>query len=103
MGFKAKVEKNGMSGELYFIIIHANDRKLQGISDVKLRSFESKELLDIARENENTDENGNQILNFVTDEDFEVPLNSNKDLTTAEAYKWIRENHYPDAIDVLEE
>lgn len=95
MGFKATVNKNGMVGELYFVIVHANDRKLQGVSDVTLRSFESREVLHEALATEN--ENG---ISYVTHEEFEIPLDENKNLTTESAYKWIKENHYLDAIDM---
>lgn len=102
MGFKANVTKNGMTGTLYFVIVHANDRKLQGVSDVRLRSFESREKMHEALENQNDDGNGNPITEFVTDEEFQIPLGDDKDLTTAEAYQWIRSNHYPDAEDIME-
>lgn len=102
MGFKANVTKNGMTGTLYFVIVHANDRKLQGVSDVRLRSFESREKLHEALANQNDDGEGNPITEFVTDKVFEVPLDADRNLTTEQAYDWIRSNHYPDAEDVME-
>ncbi len=99
MGFKSKVTKSGMTGELYFVIVHANDRKLQGVSDVRLRSFESREKMHEALSKSNDDGGGNPIVEFVTDEEFHIPLSESKDLTTNQAYNWIRDNHYPDAED----
>lgn len=102
MGFKATITKNGMTGELYFIIVHANDRKIQGISDVRLRSFESREKLIEAKAVNNQGYDGGPITQYITDEEFQIPLDSDKNLTTEDAYSWIKANHYPDAIDVIE-
>lgn len=100
MGFKAKITKSGMTGELYFVITQKNNLQLQGVSEVRLRSFESKGKLDEALSVNNEGENGESMIQFVTDEVFLIPLDENKDLTTEGAYRWIRVNHYQDATDL---
>lgn len=99
MGFRSKVTKNGMVGDLYFVIVEANDRKLQGFSGVRLRSFESKSVLHAAIDVKNETEHGECVTHYITDEVFEIPLDATKNLSTKDAYEWIRENHYPLAID----
>ncbi|AUR88499.1 hypothetical protein NVP1115B_24 [Vibrio phage 1.115.B._10N.222.49.B11] len=102
MGFKATITKNGMTGELYFVIVSSNERKMQGIADVRVRSFESREKLHQAIECKNVIalDGGEQesVTHFVTDEVFEVPLDENKNLTTGDAYLHIISEHYPGAV-----
>lgn len=101
MGFKNSVTVNGMTGEPYFVIVQVEQHKLQGIATVYLRSFESREKLHEALMKNNQDDNGNPLITPITDESFVIPLNDNKDLTTEEAYTYIKEKYYTSAIDVI--
>lgn len=96
MGLRALVSNNGMSGELYLTIVTSTDEKFSGVTRFLVRGFESR---DVLYEHIKGNLTGN-IIAF--EEEYEMPIVDMEKPKWEQHYKWLRENIFLDAVDVIE-
>lgn len=96
MALQATVNVNGLTGKLYLTIITAQNDKFGLETTCLLRGFESRETL-------YTHINGEIEGNITAfEERFVMPLIDLNQPCWGQIYEWLKANHFPDAVDIIE-
>lgn len=130
MGFKAQVNVNGLSGELYFTVITSTDNKFSKETTLLLRGFESRERMVEAIAENNWDIQGTsssdlsriqryeveaqkqgltleayvttKVLSPAFEQDYRMPLVDVDAPKWGQLYNWLKVTHFTNAVDVIE-